>query len=391
MNNPVIKAASRTGLVNEYYFSTKLAEISRMRQQGIDVISLGIGSPDMPPADNVIEELGRCASVSHNHGYQGYRGIPALRGAFAAWYMKYFRVDIDAETEILPLIGSKEGIMHISMAYLDNGDEVLVPDPGYPAYSAASKLAGGLPRPYDLHEKNGWLPDIEAIEASGVEKVKIMWINYPHMPTGARANPELFKRLVAFARRNSILLCHDNPYSFILNSEHLSLFSVPGARDVALELNSLSKSHNMAGWRIGMVAGNSSFINDILKIKSNMDSGMFQPLQAAATRALSAPDEWYAHLNEVYRRRRDRAAEIMNALLCSFDPAQSGLFLWGKIPTQFTDAVEMTEKLLHENHLFITPGSVFGDNGKRFIRISLCASEELLTAALARINLKIWQ
>jgi aspartate/methionine/tyrosine aminotransferase len=235
------------------------------------------------------------------------------------------------------------------------------------------------------------LPDIEAIEASGVEKVKIMWINYPHMPTGARANPELFKRLVAFARRNSILLCHDNPYSFILNSEHLSLFSVPGARDVALELNSLSKSHNMAGWRIGMVAGNSSFINDILKIKSNMDSGMFQPLQAAATRALSAPDEWYAHLNEVYRRRRDRAAEIMNALLCSFDPAQSGLFLWGKIPTQFTDAVEMTEKLLHENHLFITPGSVFGDNGKRFIRISLCASEELLTAALARINLKIWQ
>lgn len=385
MDKPVIKAASRTGLVNEYYFSAKLAEIARMRQQGSDVINLGIGSPDMPPADNVIGVLGRNASGSGNHGYQSYRGIPALRGAFAAWYMKYFRVSLDPETEILPLIGSKEGIMHISMAFLDHGDEVLVPDPGYPAYSAATKLAGGLPRPYDLMEENGWMPDIEAIEASDVEKVKIMWINYPHMPTGARANPELFERLVDFARRNSILLCHDNPYSFILNSEHLSLFSVPGARDVALELNSLSKSHNMAGWRIGMVAGSSVFISEVLKVKSNMDSGMFQPLQAAAAEALSAPDGWYAQLNEVYLRRRLKAAEIMNALSCTFDPAQSGLFLWGKIPSGYSDCVVLTEDLLHNSHVFITPGSVFGENGKRYVRISLCATEELLDKAYKRI------
>lgn len=388
MENPIIKAATRTGLVNEYYFSTKLAEIALMRKQGIDVISLGIGSPDMPPAPNVIEALSKNASDSVNHGYQSYRGIPALRIAFASWYMNYFRVALDPETEILPLIGSKEGIMHISMAFLDQGDEVLVPDPGYPAYGAATKLAGGLPRSYDLKEDNGWMPDIEAIEASGVERVKMMWINYPHMPTGTKGTPGLFERLVSFARRHSILLCHDNPYSFVLNTEHLSIFSVPGSRDVALELNSLSKSHNMAGWRIGMVAGKSSFINDILKIKSNMDSGMFQPLQAAAAEALSAPDGWYEQLNEVYRRRRDRAAEIMNALSCTFDPAQAGLFLWGEIPPHFTNAVEMTEKLLHENHLFITPGSVFGDNGKRYIRISLCATEELLTAALKRINSK---
>lgn len=388
MENPIIKAATRTGLVNEYYFSTKLAEIALMRKQGIDVISLGIGSPDMPPAPNVIEALSKNASDSVNHGYQSYRGIPALRIAFASWYMNYFRVPLDPETEILPLIGSKEGIMHISMAFLDQGDEVLVPDPGYPAYGAATKLAGGLPRSYDLKEDNGWMPDIEAIEASGVERVKMMWINYPHMPTGTKGTPGLFERLVSFARRHSILLCHDNPYSFVLNTEHLSIFSVPGSRDVALELNSLSKSHNMAGWRIGMVAGKSSFINDILKIKSNMDSGMFQPLQAAAAEALSAPDGWYEQLNEVYRRRRDRAAEIMNALSCTFDPAQAGLFLWGEIPPHFTNAVEMTEKLLHENHLFITPGSVFGDNGKRYIRISLCATEELLTAALKRINSK---
>ncbi len=388
MNKALIKAATRTGLVNEYYFSAKLAEIAMMRAQGIDVINLGIGSPDMPPSESVIRKLAESASDSHNHGYQSYRGIPLLRSAFAEWYRKYFNVVLDPDTEILPLIGSKEGIMHISMAFLDPGDEVLVPDPGYPAYGAAAKLAGGIVRPYDLKEETGWLPDIEAIEASGVDRVKIMWINYPHMPTGVSATPALFERLVSFARRHSILLCHDNPYSFILNNEHLSIFSVPGSRDIALELNSLSKSHNMAGWRIGMVAGNSSFINDILKIKSNMDSGMFQPLQAAAAEALAAPDGWYAQLSEVYRRRRNRAAEIMNALSCTFDPDQSGLFLWGKIPPQFTDAVEMTEKLLHENHLFITPGSVFGDNGKRYIRISLCATEELLTAALERINSK---
>lgn len=380
-----IKAASRTGLVNEYYFSAKLAEIAHMRQQGIDVINLGIGSPDMPPAANVIAELAANAAANGNHGYQSYRGIPKLRSAFASWYLKYFGVTLDPETEILPLIGSKEGIMHISMAFIDPGDEVLVPDPGYPTYSAAAKLAGGIVRTYDLKEENGWMPDVDAIEESGVERVKIMWMNYPHMPTGARANLSLFEKLVAFARRNNILLCHDNPYSFILNNEHLSLLSVAGAHDVALELNSLSKSHNMAGWRIGMVAGSSRFIGDVLKVKSNMDSGMFQPLQAAAAEALTAPDEWYAGLNQIYLRRRLKAAKIMNALGCTFSEDQSGLFLWGKIPAEYPDAETLTERVLHKNHLFITPGSVFGENGRRFIRISLCATEEVMDKALIRL------
>jgi len=385
MDKPQIKAAARTELVSEYYFSTKLAEIARMRQQGIDVISLGIGSPDMPPAPSVIEALARNATDMRNHGYQSYRGIPSLRNAFADWYLKYFSVALDAETEILPLIGSKEGIMHISMAFLDPGDEVLVPDPGYPAYGAAAKLAGGIVRTYNLTEASGWMPDIEAIEASGTAKVKLMWINYPHMPTGTKATPGLFERLVAFARKHGILLCNDNPYSFILNTDHLSLFSVPRARDVALELNSLSKSHNMAGWRIGMVAGNSTFINAVLKVKSNMDSGMFQPLQAAAAEALAAPAEWYTALNATYLRRRQKAAEIMNALGCTFDPAQSGLFLWGRIPDHYSDAIGLTEELLHQKHLFITPGNVFGNNGARYIRISLCAPEEVLQAALERV------
>jgi len=385
MDKPQIKAAARTELVSEYYFSTKLAEIARMRQQGIDVISLGIGSPDMPPAPSVIEALARNATDMRNHGYQSYRGIPSLRNAFADWYLKYFSVALDAETEILPLIGSKEGIMHISMAFLDPGDEVLVPDPGYPAYGAAAKLAGGIVRTYNLTEASGWMPDIEAIEASGTAKVKLMWINYPHMPTGTKATPGLFERLVAFARKHGILLCNDNPYSFILNTDHLSLFSVPRARDVALELNSLSKSHNMAGWRIGMVAGNSTFINAVLKVKSNMDSGMFKPLQAAAAEALAAPAEWYTALNATYLRRRQKAAEIMNALGCTFDPAQSGLFLWGRIPDHYSDAIGLTEELLHQKHLFITPGNVFGNNGARYIRISLCAPEEVLQAALERV------
>ncbi len=381
-----IKAAARTGLVNEYYFSAKLAEIARMRGQGIDVINLGIGSPDMPPAENVRDELTVSATDRNNHGYQSYRGIPRLRNAFADWYARYFRVDLDPETEILPLIGSKEGIMHISMAFLDPGDEVLVPDPGYPAYGAAARLAGGTVRYYDLKEETGWLPDIKAIETEGVERVKMMWINYPHMPTGTKATPALFGELADFAQRNGILLCNDNPYSFILNNEHLSILSVPGAAETALELNSLSKSHNMAGWRIGMVAGNSVFINDILKVKSNMDSGMFLPLQAAASVALSASDSWYESLNEMYKRRRKKAAEIMDSLSCSFDDAQAGLFLWGRIPTRYADATALTEELLHERHIFITPGSIFGNNGARYIRISLCATEEILDATLARIH-----
>ena len=386
MNNITIKPASRTGLVNEYYFSSKLAEIARMREEGADIINLGIGSPDMAPDPGVISELSRNASSSRNHGYQGYRGIPSLRQAFADWYSRYFGVTLDPSSEILPLMGSKEGIMHISMAFLDPGDEVLVPDPGYPAYSAAALLAGGVVRKYDLTEETGWFPDIRAIEAGGTGKVKIMWINYPHMPTGTRASRGLFEELVDFARRNSILLCNDNPYSFILNSDHQSILSVDGARETALELNSLSKSHNMAGWRIGMVAGNGAFINNVLKVKSNMDSGMFQPLQAAAAVALAAPDEWYTALNASYLRRRKLAAEIMHSLSCTFSPGQSGLFLWGRVPDIYSDAEELTEKLLHGSHLFITPGSVFGENGRRYLRISLCADEELLEKALKRVR-----
>ena len=386
MENPLIIAATRTGLVKEYYFSAKLSEIARMRQEGADIINLGIGSPDMAPANEVSAELTRSASVSGNHGYQGYRGIPSLRKAFAEWYKRYFSTMLDPETEILPLIGSKEGIMHISMAFLDPGDEVLVPDPGYPAYAAAASLAGGVVRKYGLTEDRGWLPDIRAIEAAGTEKVKIMWINYPHMPTGAKATREVFGELVSFALRNRILLCNDNPYSFILNGDHLSILSVPGARAAALELNSLSKSHNMAGWRIGMLAGHKRYIDDVLRVKSNMDSGMFKPLQEAAAMALSAPDEWYAGLNEVYSRRRRNAEEIMDELGCSFNPSQSGLFLWGRIPGRYSNAEELTEELLQRNHLFVTPGSVFGDNGRSHIRISLCAEQEIMERALHRIR-----
>ena len=386
METTLIKAATRTRLVTEYYFSSKLAEIAAMKREGIDVISLGIGSPDMAPSDSVIGELAASAASGDNHGYQSYRGIARLREAFAQWYFNYFHVSLDADTEILPLIGSKEGIMHISMAFLDPGDEVLVPDPGYPAYGAATRLAGGTVRTYDLLEEKGWMPDIGSIEDSGVSKVKIMWINYPHMPTGAKATPDLFERLVGFARRKNILLCHDNPYSFILNNDHLSVLSVPGASEVSLELNSLSKSHNMAGWRIGMVAARSEYINDILRVKSNMDSGMFMPLQAAAAVALAATGEWYGALNETYSRRRKVAAEIMKTLSCSFSQAQAGLFLWGRIPEKYADATELTEILLHQNHVFITPGNVFGKNGSRYIRISLCADEETLGKALQRIE-----
>jgi len=389
MDNSFIRAASRSGLVNEYYFSSKLAQVARMRQEGAGIINLGIGSPDMAPAPEVIAELTQCASLITSHGYQGYRGIPALRKAFAEWYARYFSTILDPDTEILPLMGSKEGIMHISMAFIDPGDEVLVPDPGYPAYAAAATLAGGVVRKYDLTDENGWLPDMDAIEAAVNERVKIMWINYPHMPTGAGATRQLFEKLVIFSQKHRILLCSDNPYSFILNNDHLSILSIPGAAETALELNSLSKSHNMAGWRIGMLAGNKSYINTVLRIKSNMDSGMFLPLQAAAAVALALPDSWYAGLNEVYSRRRRYVEELMNELGCSFNSSQSGLFLWGRIPGRYRDAEEMTEELLHSRHLFVTPGSVFGENGRRYIRISLCADEEQLSMALGRVRERV--
>ncbi len=381
-----IMPSSRTELVQEYYFSHKLRQIDEMRKAGADIINLGIGSPDLPPAPSVIEKLSETAKLPNVHGYQSYNGIPALRKAFADWYQKYFKVTLNPDNEILPLIGSKEGIMHISLAFVNKGDEVLVPNPGYPTYTSVTKLAGGKVRFYNLDARHNWHPDLSELENSDLSKVKIMWVNYPHMPTGASGNRQLFENLVAFAHKHNILLCNDNPYSFILNDNHLSLLSVDGAKEVALELNSMSKSHNMAGWRIGMVAGHADYISSIVKVKSNMDSGMFQPMQLAAVEALNSPDEYYASVNEIYGKRRKLVEQIMHKLNCTFDAAQTGLFVWGKIPSTYANGEELTEEILHKAHVFITPGMVFGEQGKEYVRISLCANEQMLAKTLERLT-----
>ncbi|HLN21353.1 MAG TPA: aminotransferase class I/II-fold pyridoxal phosphate-dependent enzyme [Bacteroidales bacterium] len=381
-----IKPADRTTLVQEYYFSRKLSQIDRMRKEGADIINLGIGSPDQPPSKSTIDALAEEASKKGSHGYQSYKGIPALRKAFADWYLKYFNVTLDPESEILPLLGSKEGIMHISMAYVNPGDAVLVPDPGYPTYSSVTSLVGGEVKKYDLVKENMWYPDFDALEDMDLSRVKLMWINYPHMPTGTRGSVSLFERTVLFCKKHGILLCNDNPYSFVLNKEYLSLLAVDGAKETSLELNSLSKSHNMAGWRIGMVAGKSEFINNVLKVKSNMDSGMFLGLQAAAVKALSNPGSWYDDVNAVYLRRRKIVEEIMDVLHCDYDNDQTGLFMWGRIPENVKSCEEYVENILNTTHVFITPGFIFGDNGERYIRISLCASEERLAEAEERLK-----
>jgi LL-diaminopimelate aminotransferase len=380
-----IKPAERTNTVQEYYFSKKLAQIDRMRREGLDVINLGIGSPDQPPSENTITALKTTADKPTSHGYQSYTGSPALRKAFADWYKKYFNTVLNPDNEILPLLGSKEGIMHISMAFVNPGDEVLVPDPGYPTYSSVTNLVGGVVRNYDLREENGWFPDLELLEKSDLRRVKIMWVNYPNMPTGTKGTVALFKKLAAFASRHNILLCNDNPYSFILNNDYHSILEVEGAKDIALELNSLSKSHNMAGWRIGMVAGHSDYIKEVLKVKSNMDSGMFLGLQAAAIEALNNPEEWYDTVNIVYRQRRKIVEEIMNLLGCSFDTSQTGLFVWGRLPDNVADCEEFVENILNQTNVFVTPGFIFGNNGSRYIRISLCATEERLLEAKQRL------
>jgi LL-diaminopimelate aminotransferase len=381
-----VKPADRTGMVQEYYFSQKLAQIDKMRREGADIINLGIGSPDQAPSESTIAALVASAAKPTSHGYQSYTGIPALRKAFADWYKKYFRVELDPDNEILPLMGSKEGIMHISMAFVNPGDEVLIPDPGYPTYSSVTNLVGGVIRKYDLVEKNGWLPDLGSIEKSDLSRVKLMWINYPHMPTGTKGSADLFEKLVAFSLRHNILLCNDNPYSFILNRDFHSILEIKGAKDIALELNSLSKSQNMAGWRIGMVAGHRDYIKEVLKVKSNMDSGMFLAMQMAAVEALNNPDSWYEKINLVYLKRRKIVEEIMDLLLCKYDKNQSGLFLWGRIPENIKSCEEYIEEILKIAHIFITPGFIFGDNGSRYIRISLCATEERLTEAKERIS-----
>jgi aspartate/methionine/tyrosine aminotransferase len=381
-----VKPADRTNTVQEYYFSQKLRQIDQMRSTGADIINLGIGSPDQPPSDNTIRRLADEAQKPNVHGYQSYNGSPALRKAFSDWYLKYFKVRLDPENEIMPLMGSKEGIMHISMAYVNPGDEVLVPNPGYPTYSSVTNLVGGKIKYYDLDEKGGWLPDLDKLEKSDLSRVKLMWTNYPNMPTGTKGSADLFRKLVSFSAYHNILLCNDNPYSFILNKDYISLLAADGAMETAIELNSLSKSHNMAGWRIGMVAGNKEYIRNILKVKSNMDSGMFLPLQLAAVEALSNPESWYDTVNRAYKERRKAAGSIMELLRCNFNKDQVGLFVWGRIPDEIESCEEFVEEILNKAHVFLTPGFIFGSQGNRYIRISLCADNERLEEARRRIK-----
>ena len=381
-----IQPARRVGTVKEYYFSTKLKEIARLNAAGRDIISLGIGGPDLPPAPDVVDTLCHEAHNPTAHGYQPYVGLPELRQAYADWYARYFGVSLDSATEIQPLIGSKEGILHITMAFVNPGDGVLVPNPGYPTYTSVSRLAEARVHYYNLTEENGWEPDFDELERMPLDDVKLMWVNYPHMPTGKVASMALFERLVDFGRRHVIVVVNDNSYSFILHERQLSILAVEGAREIAIEMNSMSKSHNMAGWRMGMVASNAQFINWILKVKSNIDSGQFRPMMLAAVQALQCGDDWYKSINQVYRRRRAIAERIMTAMGCVFDPAQRGLFLWGRIADHEPDAVTVADRLLDQARVFVVPGFIFGSNGERYIRLSLCATEEKLTQALGRIE-----
>lgn len=381
-----IQPASRVSEVKEYYFSKKLREVARLNAEGRDIISLGIGGPDRMPADEVIDTLCEEARKEGNHSYQSYTGLPALRQAYADFYRRWYGVELDPSKEILPLIGSKEGILHVSLALLNPGDGVLVPNPGYPTYTSVSRLAQAEVFNYDLTEENGWLPDFDQLEKMPLERIKLMWVNYPHMPTGTQATPELLQRIVDFGRRHGIVIAHDNPYSFILNDNPTSLLQIEGAKDVAIELNSMSKSHNMAGWRMGMLASNPTMIEWILKVKSNIDSGQFRPMMLAAVKGLEADKSWYDTLNATYARRRAVAEEVMTALGCTFDPTQRGLFLWGRIADSESGSEAVADRALYESRVFVTPGFIFGSNGDRYIRISLCATEEKLREALARIR-----
>jgi LL-diaminopimelate aminotransferase len=383
----IIEPAVRTHTVNEYYFAAKLRELEELKQQGKNILNLGIGSPDLMPHEEVISELGLQSRQQGSNGYQSYSGIAALREAFAGWYKKYFGIDLDPAGEILPLMGSKEGIMHISLAFLNPGDGVLIPNPGYPTYSAVSKLVGARLIEYDLKPENGWMPDLNELQAMDLSGIKLMWINYPSMPTGAKASVGFFRKLVSFAKKNRILICNDNPYSFILNDQPLSIFSAEGAKEVTIELNSLSKSHNMAAFRIGMVAGEASYLKTILNVKSNMDSGMYKPIQLAAVKALKSPPEWYESINMEYKKRRQLAGGIFDELGVKFDDCQSGMFLWGRIPEEFPGAICFSDLILANYLLFITPGDIFGSNGKNHIRISLCSSQDVFREALDRIGI----
>ncbi len=382
-----IKPADRLANVSEYYFSRKLKEVAKMNAEGKDIISLAIGSPDMPPSEETIKVLCEEAQKPNAHGYMPTVGIPELRQAMADWYKHWYNVDLDPNTEIQPLIGSKEGILHVTLAFVNPGDQVLIPNPGYPTYAAVNKILGSDIVYYDLLENNHWQPDFDALEKMDLSKVKLMWTNYPNMPTGGNASMELYARIVDFARRHHIVVVNDNPYSFILNKKPISILNVPGAKECCIEFNSMSKSHNMPGWRFGMLSSNAQFIQWILKIKSNIDNGMFRPMQLAAAQAYHNSEEWHATYNfDVYQRRRNLAEQIMTTLGCTFDPEQVGMFLWGRIPDHYADVEQLTEKILHEARVFITPGFIFGSNGNRYIRISLCAKEEKIKEALQRIQ-----
>lgn len=381
-----IEVAKRLQNTQEYYFSKKLREIDELNKAGNHIINLAIGSPDLPPHEEVIKVLHEQSALPSSHGYQSYKGTPELREAIAKWYKNYYQVDLDPNSEILPLIGSKEGIVHICMTYLQEGDEVLIPNPGYPTYASAVQLSGATAVPYSLSEDNNWLPDLEVLAKSDLRKVKMMWINYPHMPTGANASMEFFEEIVAFAKKHHILLCHDNPYSFILNDTPRSLLAVDGAKDVAIELNSLSKSSNMAGWRIGMLCGQSERINEVLRFKSNMDSGMFRPMQLAAAKALSLAPTWYSDLNSIYRARRQKVEQIMDLLGCTYSKEQVGLFVWARIPSTYENSYILADNVLYKSKVFVTPGGIFGVAGEHYIRISLCATEEVFDQAITRIK-----
>lgn len=382
-----IKPAERLNSISEYYFSTKLKEVAEMNAKGMNVISLGIGSPDLPPSKETVEALSKSALEPNAHGYMPYVGIPELRKAFADWYKKWFKVELNPANELQPLIGSKEGILHISLAFLNPGDGVLVPNPGYPTYSSVSNLVQAKVLTYDLDENNNWQPDFDALEQMDLSGVKLMWVNYPNMPTGASATPELFEKLVAFGKKRSIVICNDNPYSFILNENRLSILQVEGAKDICIELNSMSKSHNMPGWRMGVLASNAEFVQWVLKVKSNIDSGQFKPMQVAAIAALNNSEEWHREMNiNLYKHRRHLAEEIMTVLGCTFDETQVGMFLWGKIPSTYADSGELADKVLYEAKVFITPGFIFGDKGNQYIRLSLCANDNMLSEALERVK-----
>ncbi len=389
-----MQIAKRLEGIGEYYFSQKLREIDALNKQGKNIISLGIGSPDMPPHPEVIKVLQEESAKPNVHAYQSYKGSPVLRNAVAGWYKKWYAVELDADTEILPLIGSKEGIMHICMTYFETGVGVLIPNPGYPTYSSAVKIAGATPLYYDLNEANNYHPDLKNIaqliqefegRADG-NRVSGMFVNYPHMPTGQLPEMEIFEQLISFAKEQDIIIIHDNPYSFILNENPVSILSVAGAKEVVIELNSLSKSHNMAGWRVGMLCASKTRIDEVLRFKSNMDSGMFLPVQLAAAKALELDESWHQQINEVYKNRREKVFELLHLLNCRFDTSQAGMFVWAAVPEYCKDGYALSDEVLYQSNVFITPGGIFGSNGNKYVRVSLCATEEKIVESINRIK-----